>query len=91
MPVDAIFKINSKLDKSMTTVPLASVQNSNIEAATFRQLDDSTLEINVSYQNGETARLRGEKAGDNVNFYLDGEFITTVSIAELNQYAEVQA
>lgn len=91
MPVDAIFKINSKLDKSMTTVPLASVQNSNIEAATFRQLDDSTLEMNVSYQNGETARLRGEKAGDNVNFYLDGEFITTVSIAELNQYADVQA
>ena len=30
-PVDAIFKVNSKLDKSMTTVPLASVRPSALQ------------------------------------------------------------
>ncbi|MGF1699792.1 DUF3332 domain-containing protein [Photobacterium makurazakiensis] len=90
-PVDAIFKVNDKLDPSMTTVPLASVQNSDIEAASFRQLDDKTLEMNVVYQGGESVVLRGEKAGDDVNFYLDGEFITAVSVEELSQYANNQA
>lgn len=91
MPVDAIFKVNGSLDKSMTTAPLASVQHSNIEAASFRQLDEKTLEMNVAYSNGESAVLRGEKAGEDVNFYLDGEFVTAVSVNELNQYARNQA
>ncbi|ELR64083.1 hypothetical protein C942_03164 [Photobacterium marinum] len=87
-PVDAIFKVNSKLDKSMTTVPLASVKNSDIESASFRQLDDKTLEMTVAYRNGGTAVLRGEKAGEVVNFYLDGEFISAVNLDELSQYAD---
>ncbi|MCQ1056665.1 DUF3332 domain-containing protein [Photobacterium sp. DNB23_23_1] len=90
-PVDAIFKVNDQLDPSLTTVPLASVQNSDIEAASFRQVDARTLEMNVVYQSGEQAVLRGERAGDDVNFYLDGEFITAVSVAELSQYANNQA
>lgn len=91
MPVDAIFKVNGSLDHSLTTAPLASVRNSNIEAASFRLLDDKTLEMNVAYNNGESAVLRGEKAGEDVNFYLDGEFITAVGIDELSQYARNQA
>ncbi|MGF1758040.1 DUF3332 domain-containing protein [Photobacterium sagamiensis] len=91
LPVDAIFKVNGSLDQSMTSAPLASIQNSNIEAASFRQLDERTLEMNVAYRNGESAVLRGEKAGEDVNFYLDGEFVTAVSVDELNQYARNQA
>ncbi|MGF1730786.1 DUF3332 domain-containing protein [Photobacterium kasasachensis] len=90
-PVEAIFKVNGSLDQSMTSAPLASVHHSNIEAASLRQLDEKTLEMNVVYSNGERAVLRGEKAGEAVNFYLDGEFVAAVSIDELNQYARIQA
>lgn len=90
-PVDAIFKVNGSLDKSMTSAPLASVQHSNIEAASLRQLDEKTLEMNVAYRNGDNAVLRGEKNGEEVNFFLDGEFVAAVSIDELNQYARNQA
>lgn len=89
-PVDAIFKVNGKLDKSLTDVPLVSVQNSNIDTASFRQLDEKTVEMNIVYRDGETALLRGEKSGDDVSFYLDGEFVTVVSVDELNQYARNQ-
>lgn len=90
-PVDAIFKVNGSLDKSMTSAPLASVQHSSIEAASLRQLDEKTLEMNVAYRNGDNAVLRGEKNGEDVNFFLDGEFVAAVSIDELNQYARNQA
>lgn len=90
-PVNAIFKVNSQLDSSLTTVPLASVQNSDIEAAQFRQLDDHTLEMHVAYRNGEQTTLRGERNGEKVDFYLDDAFITAVGIDELAQYARNQA
>ena len=91
MKVKTYIKLNSMLDRSLTTVPLASVQQSDIEAATFKQLDDNSLEMQVSHNNGTTTLLRGEKAGDAVNFYLDGNFITAVTIADLDQYADLQA
>ncbi|KMV28957.1 DUF3332 domain-containing protein [Photobacterium swingsii] len=87
MPVDAIFKVNSKLDKSMTTAPLASVRHSDVDAAHFEQIDSNTLDMHVAYQNGDTAVLRGKKVEDGVDFYLDGQFVTTVSMDELTQYA----
>ena len=90
-PVDAIFKVNKKLDKSMTEVPLASAQQSDIQSAQIRQLDNNTLEMSVAYRNGDNAVLRGEKAGDEVNFYLDDLLITTVSVDELSQYASSKA
>ncbi len=91
MKLNTFLKINNMLDRSLTmaTVPLASVQNSDIEAATFKQLDDKTLEMQVSHSGGAITLLRGEKAGDAVNFYLDGEFITAVTAAELGQYADL--
>ncbi|PSU81956.1 hypothetical protein CTM93_14340 [Photobacterium phosphoreum] len=90
MKLKTYLKINNMLDRSLTTVPLASVTNSDIDAATFKQLDDKTLEMQVSHRNGTTTLLRGEKSGDAVNFYLDGEFITAVTVADLNQYADLQ-
>ncbi|MEC6822768.1 DUF3332 domain-containing protein [Photobacterium piscicola] len=91
MKVKTYIKLNPMLDRSLTTVPLASVQQSDIEAATFKQLDDNSLEMQVSHNNGTTTLLRGEKVGESVKFYLDGNFITAVTIADLDQYADLQA
>ncbi len=61
MKLNTFLKINNMLDRSLTTVPLASVQNSDIEAATFKQLDDKTLEMQVSHSGGAITLLRGRK------------------------------
>ncbi|WP_066016978.1 DUF3332 domain-containing protein [Endozoicomonas atrinae] len=61
MPVDAIFKVNHKLDKSMTEVPLDS-----ITSASFKQVDENTVEMQVTYTDGKQAIMRGEKSGEEV-------------------------
>lgn len=84
-PVDAIFKVNDKLDKSLTEVPLQA-NNTSFEKVEMSQVDAKTLEMNVSYADGRSEVLRGEKVGDTVNFYLNEEFITTASLTELESY-----
>lgn len=86
-PVDSIFKINNKLDKNLTTAPV-QVNNSEIKSASFEEIDENTLEMNIVYANGYTHTLRGEKNSQSVNFYLEDEFITTVSLQELESYVE---
>lgn len=84
IPADAIIKVNDKLDSSLTTVPVA--KSSQIEAATMQQIDENTLQMHVTYIDGSEKMLRGEKAGDTVNFFLNDEFITMVKVSELESY-----
>ncbi|WP_407334441.1 DUF3332 domain-containing protein [Enterovibrio sp. 27052020O] len=81
MPADAIFRINQKLDKDLTTAPI------KISSADVKQVNDKSIEMSVAYADGTTQVLRGEKDGEMVNFFLNDEFITTVSVDELNDYA----
>ncbi|WP_019027642.1 hypothetical protein [Colwellia piezophila] len=49
------------------------------------------LQFNITYNTGETALLRGEKDGEMVSFYMNDEFVTKVSMADLNAYVENKA
>lgn len=80
-PMSAVIKINQKLDKDLTTAPI------KISAADVQQINDKSLEMSVAYADGSTQVLRGEKEGEMVNFFLNDEFITAVSVEELNEYA----
>lgn len=80
-PMSAVIKINQKLDKDLTTAPI------KISAADVKQINDKSLEMSVAYADGSTQILRGEKEGEMVNFFLNDEFITAVSVEELNEYA----
>jgi hypothetical protein len=84
-PVDSIFKVNNKLDKSLTTVPV-QVNSSNIQSASFEQIDDNTLAMNIVYLNGVNQTIRGQKDEELVHFYLEDTLITTVSVKELEDY-----
>lgn len=84
-PTKNYIKVNDKLDESLKDVPLSN--NSDIEHATMQQIDANTLQMDISYVNGSEKTLRGEKLEDGVAFYLDEQYITTVSNDELNQYA----
>ncbi|MDA0148211.1 DUF3332 domain-containing protein [Vibrio sp. LaRot3] len=83
-PTKNYIKVNDQLDSSLTEVPLAA--NSDIEKATIEQINDTTLEMHVTYLDGKTQTLRGEKEADSVAFYVEGDLITRVSNQELTDY-----
>lgn len=87
IPADSLIKVNDQLDKSMTQVPLQS-NNRDIESATLKQIDDNTMQMDITYLSGEQATLRGEKQNDEVAFYLDDQYVTTVSNLEMERYLE---
>lgn len=71
----------------MTQVPLQS-NNRDIESATLKQIDDNTMQMDITYLSGEQTTLRGEKQNDEVAFYLDDQYVTTVSNLEMERYLE---
>ncbi|MDC5706256.1 DUF3332 domain-containing protein [Vibrio europaeus] len=83
-PTKNYIKVNDKLDNSLKEVPLAS--NSEIDHATMNQIDAYTLQMDVTYANGSKKTLRGERLAEGVAFYLDDQYVTTVSNIELTDY-----
>lgn len=83
-PTKNYIKVNDKLDNSLKQVPLA--YNSDIENATIEQIDANTMQMEISYLDGSQQTLKGEKVDNNIAFYVDGEYLTTVSNQELTDY-----
>lgn len=83
-PTKNYIKVNDKLDSSLKDVPLSN--NANIEKATMQQIDENTMQMDITYIDGTQKVLRGEKLEDSVAFYLNDEYITTVSNDELTDY-----
>ncbi|WP_335908830.1 DUF3332 domain-containing protein [Shewanella indica] len=85
MPADAVFKINHKLDKDLTTAPV------KLSRATMSAIDDNTLAMTLSYEDGSEQVMLGRKQGEMVDFYLDQQFIASVSIAEMESYVAARS
>ncbi|WP_420228916.1 hypothetical protein [Shewanella algae] len=85
MPADAVFKINHKLDKDLTTAPV------KLSRASMSAIDDNTLAMTLSYEDGTEQVMLGRKHGEMVDFYLDQEFIASVSIAEMESYVAARS
>ncbi|MCA0950655.1 DUF3332 domain-containing protein [Shewanella chilikensis] len=85
MPADAVFKINHKLDKDLTTAPV------KLSRASMSAIDDNTLAMTLSYEDGSEQVMLGRKQGEMVDFYLDQQFIASVSIAEMESYVAARS
>ncbi len=85
MPADAVFKINHKLDKDLTTAPV------KLSRASMSAIDDNTLAMTLSYEDGSEQVMLGRKHGEMVDFYLDQQFIASVSIAEMESYVAARS
>ncbi|TKB55454.1 DUF3332 domain-containing protein [Ferrimonas aestuarii] len=85
MPANTILKVNHKLNQDLTSAPVT------LSKVTLSAIDANTMAMTMSYQDGRTQVLSGQKQGDWVEFYLDGEFITEVSIGELTAYVANRA
>ncbi|EKO3950567.1 DUF3332 domain-containing protein [Vibrio fluvialis] len=85
-PADTMLKVNDKLDSSMTETPLGN--NSEIKDTNWKKIDDNTIEMDVTYLDGQQKTLRGKKTEDGVAFYVNNEYVTTVSNMELENYVQ---
>lgn len=89
------YQINDDLDPSLRKAPLRPLsKTSDTEKSVYsvqvNPVNKQTIDYEIVYTNGEKAILRGEKSGQLVTFSLNGEFVTTASIADLEAYIEPQ-
>ncbi|MGY0617285.1 DUF3332 domain-containing protein [Vibrio sp. FJH11] len=90
--VDTYIDVNHQLDKSLTTAPMSPLTNIRvIEQGQMQQIDENTIQMDITYNNGDTAKLMGVREGDFVTYYIDGEVVAKTSMDELSAYAQTRA
>ncbi|CAH0525795.1 DUF3332 family protein [Vibrio hippocampi] len=90
--MDTLIDINDQVDKSLTTAPIAPLTNyREIERGEMQKIDDNTVEMEITYTNGETATLTGIRDGESVSYYLNGEWVAQTSMTELAAHATKRA
>ncbi|MGF1775668.1 DUF3332 family protein [Vibrio nomapromontoriensis] len=76
MPANSYIKVNHKIDKKLTSAPVK-----------ISMLDGNTTQMNFVDDNGQSRVLVGVSGEESVDFYLDGEYVTTASHDELKAYS----
>lgn len=62
-----------------------------IEKGQMQQVDENTIQMDITYQSGERATLIGVHDGEMVTYFIDGEVVAQTSIDELESYADSRA
>lgn len=90
--MDTYIDVNSQLDDSLKKAPIAPLTNNRtIEQGMMQQIDENTLQMDITYNNGEKATLTGIREGELVTYYIDGEVVAQTSMDELAAYAQNRA
>ncbi|EHH2552505.1 DUF3332 family protein, partial [Vibrio parahaemolyticus] len=77
---------------SLTTAPIGPLTNNRvIEQGQMHQIDENTVQMNITYNNGEKATLMGVREGEFVTYYINGEVVAKTSMDELAAYAKTRA
>ncbi|WP_394247868.1 DUF3332 domain-containing protein [Vibrio profundi] len=90
--VDTMLDINDQLDKSLTEAPVGPItQVDMIDKGQMQQIDENTIQMDITYQSGERATLIGVRDGEMVTYFIDGEVVAQTSMEELERYAATRA
>ena len=90
--VDTYIDINHQLEPSLTEAPVGPITNINmIEKGQLQQIDENTIQMDITYQSGERPTLIGVRDGEMVTYFIDGEVVAQTSIDELESYAASRA
>ena len=57
----------------------------------MQQIDENTIQMDITYQSGERATLIGVRDGEMVTYFIDGEVVAQTSMDELESYAASRA
>lgn len=89
--VDTYIDINGDLDPSLTDAPIDPISYKQVEESQLRSIDENTIEMTVTYVDGTSSVLMGEKSGSDITFTVDGEVVSTTSIEALQSAFVVQS
>lgn len=89
--VDTKYKINDDLDPSLTDAPIDELSNRTIQTGEMHKIDDNTIQMDIVYNNGDTATLTGVKDGEQISYYMDGELVSQTTISELEAASSAQS
>ncbi|MGY3943133.1 DUF3332 domain-containing protein [Aeromonas tecta] len=79
---DAVIKVNQHLDPALNKVPLAMLPQ-GVREVEVTYPDDRTALMEIHYLDGRSSMMRGEKRGEQVDLYLDGKLVSTLTEAQL--------
>jgi predicted small secreted protein len=89
---DTYLDINNQLDPSLTEAPIGPITSADvIEQGQMQQIDENTIQMDITYQSGERATLIGVRDGEMVTYFIDGEVVAQTSMDELESYAASRA
>ncbi|PMH41133.1 hypothetical protein BCU68_05475 [Vibrio sp. 10N.286.49.B3] len=89
---ETFIDINHKLDENLKTAPIAPLTNmKNIETGVMQQVDENTIQMDITYNTGEKALLVGIKDGEVVQYFIDGELVTTTTMSQLKEFSAQRA
>ncbi|MBD1568384.1 MULTISPECIES: DUF3332 family protein [Aliivibrio] len=90
--VDTMMNINDDLDDSLKTAPIDPISSNRvIESGEMKAIDENTIQMDITYNNGDKAILMGVRDGDNITYYMDGYVVSQTSIQALEELAASQS
>lgn len=84
---DAVIKVNQHLDPALNKVPLAMLPQ-GVREVEVTYPDDRTALMEIHYLDGRSSMMRGEKRGEQVDLYLDGKLVSTLTEAQLAEISQ---
>lgn len=86
---DAVIKVNQHLDPALNKVPLAMLPQ-GVREVEVTYPDDRTALMEIHYLDGRSSMMRGEKRGEQVDLYLDGKLVSTLTEAQLAEMSQAK-
>ncbi|MEZ9710697.1 DUF3332 family protein [Vibrio breoganii] len=86
-----MYNMNDDLDPSLTEAPIDPITMREVESSTFEAIDENTIEMHVTYNNGDKSVVTGVRDGENVNYYVDGELVSQTTMTQLETLASEKA
>ncbi|WP_261817069.1 DUF3332 domain-containing protein [Vibrio gallicus] len=84
--VETMYNMNESLDPSLTDAPIEPISQRQIESSTFESIDNNTVQMNITYNNGDTAVVTGVRDGEKVSYYYDGELVSETTMGQLQDF-----
>jgi hypothetical protein len=89
--VETKFNINDDLNPALRDAPIKPISMRNVETGTMKAIDENTIQMDITYTNGDKAVLMGMRDGENVNYYIDGQLVSQTTISQLEEFAASKA
>lgn len=82
--VDTMIDVNDQLDPSLQDAPIDPLTfQREVEKGSIKAIDENTVQMDISYTDGEKATIIGNKEGDVIRYYIDGELVSKTTIQDL--------